>query len=81
MPTHYDYPQWEFPEIRDWDENFDDTNIRDQRCLPLGAVLIAATGAYFCHPNRWCYPRTGCYPNNCYPVVACSPTYICYPRR
>ncbi|MEN6565848.1 MAG: hypothetical protein ABFC57_06070 [Veillonellales bacterium] len=78
------YRRWEAPEINDWEEDFDyrdDLNTRNDRCLPLGAVLIAATGAYLCHPRHWCYPRTGCYPTNCSPYIACSPTYICYPRR
>ena len=68
---------WEYPEIEDWDfEDRGDIDSRDDRCLPVVAVFIAATGPFvFCNPRRFCYPRGFCSPRS-----ACRPYYFCRPR-
>ncbi|HMM20941.1 MAG TPA: hypothetical protein PKA10_09365 [Selenomonadales bacterium] len=84
------YHPWEPPELVDWDEDFDRGS--SPRCLPLGALGIAAVGVVAlcrprrhcrprcCSPRRSCYPRTYCYPYGCYPFNSCTPTFSCYPQ-
>lgn len=67
---------WEYPEIEDWDDDRGDFEGQDERCLPLAAIFIAATGPFLlCHPRRLCYPRGFCSPRS-----VCRPYYFCRPR-